>query len=125
MHIAANAGKKAHLGVTSLAGGGEDDELRSFLAENAVTLSELARESSKNLSVQALVAQYPRTWKGQSNPSELSSAIERLVPDKYDGPYFLPLGLHTSPIHAVRMGRAFLAEWVEQERLDYTFSLNL
>ena len=43
MHIAANAGKKAHLGVTSLAGGGDDDELRSFLAENAVTLSELAR----------------------------------------------------------------------------------
>ena len=122
VHIAANAGKRAHLGTSSSE---EYDELRSFLAENATNLSELARESSKNLSVQTLVNQYPQTWKGQSDPSELSNAIERLVPEKYDGPYFLPLGLHTSPIHAVRMGRVFLAEWSEQERVDYTFRLNL
>ena len=122
IHIAANAGKRAHLGNTA---SGEDDELRSFLAENMTVLSELARESSKNLSVQTLVNQYPETWKGQSDPSELSSPVERLVPEKYNGPYFLPLGLHTSPIHAVRMGRAFLKEWVEQEQIDYTFKLNL
>ena len=125
-HIAANASKRGQI-HTVPTGNADEDELRAFLVQNPGILSDLAREGNRNLSVQTLVRQYPRTWDGQADASSQGPAMaaEVLVPDKYAGLYYLPLGIHTSPIQAVRMGVVFLQEWAKLEDFEYELELKL
>lgn len=101
----------------------EDSELRVFFTENARITHELAVGGAKNLSIQTIIADYPRTWRNQADAEDMGAGQEPLTASDWSGPYFLPLGPQTTPVQAVRMGVILIQEWAEHRGLEYKVQL--
>lgn len=103
----------------------EDGAAPAAVHEFSHQMQALAVEATRKLPIQTLLKDYPKTWNGQADPASLTLAPEQLAPGKFAGPYFLPLGIHSTPMHAVRMGVVFLEEWLTREKVGYALQLKL
>ncbi|KAK7524794.1 hypothetical protein IWZ03DRAFT_33523 [Phyllosticta citriasiana] len=109
------------------------DKALAVMSENVKFLGTMLGESRGKLSIDDLIDHFPRTWDGRtrqndpdSGPNVLDmSKWEQLPPGNLEGPYFLPLGVETTPVQAVRMGLVFLDEWMKREGVDYKLQLKL
>lgn len=109
------------------------DKALAVMSENVKYLGSMLGESRGKLSIDALIEQFPKTWEGRTRLGDPDSAPnapdmskwEQLQPGNLEGPYFLPLGVETTPVQAVRMGLVFLEEWMKREGVEYKLQLKL
>ncbi|KAK7533832.1 uncharacterized protein J3D65DRAFT_458520 [Phyllosticta citribraziliensis] len=109
------------------------DKALAVMSENVKFLGTMLGESRGKLSIDDLIDHFPRTWDGRTRQGDSDSGAtvpdmskwEQLSPGNLEGPYFLPLGVETTPVQAVRMGLVFLDEWMKREGVDYKLQLKL
>ncbi|KAF2145969.1 uncharacterized protein K452DRAFT_294588 [Aplosporella prunicola CBS 121167] len=82
------------------------------------------------LPVEDLIAGYPATWSGRAKGDELRDVMaagpwEALAPGTLDGAYILPVAVDMTPVQALRMGAAFVREWITKEGVEYELQLKL
>ncbi|KAL1636934.1 hypothetical protein SLS56_001031 [Neofusicoccum ribis] len=104
------------------------DKALSIMSENIQTMATLVAESRSKLSFEDIRSEYPKTWDRRARGIDVESdprSWEKLEPGSLEGNYNLPLGVDTSPVQAVRMGVAFLEEWMSKENVDYKLQFKL
>lgn len=98
----------------------------ALLADHTLKMSRHFQDARIALSMADLQTSYKKTWAGRETNTRLlrepdkTSAATLLV-----GPYFLPLGVDTTPVQAVRFGLAFLSEYCEKEGIAYRLRVHL
>jgi hypothetical protein len=97
----------------------------AVLSDHFIKVLRFAAEARQALPIDDIMTSYPQTWAGRETIANPSKDGGKIVGDTLAGPYFLPIGIDTSPIHAVRFGLQFLKEYCAKERLKYEFRVNL
>jgi hypothetical protein len=105
---------------------------QNSLAENFALLSDHTIKMQRHyndariaLPMEDLQSQYKKTYAARESNAKLAREPEKVSGAKMSGPYFLPLGIDTTPIQAVRFGLKFLAEYCEREDIKYQLRVNL
>jgi hypothetical protein len=93
-------------------------DFRNELVSNAKELQVAWLDGSRNLSLDTLEQEYPKTWEKRSKDSTLRG-IERITPTKLGADFFLPLDVSSTPIEATRFAMAFLEEWTKVEDVNW------
>ncbi|KAI9699353.1 MAG: hypothetical protein M1836_002964 [Candelina mexicana] len=94
------------------------------LAENAYEAKRFWSEGAAELTVDDLQSSFPQTWARRSK-HPMPIAGERLLPGRYQGAYYLPLGAFSSSLEAVRFANRMLIEWTGKERVCWKGRLDL
>jgi hypothetical protein len=97
----------------------------ALLAGNYQQLFLAAQDARSVLPIEDIQKHYPKTWGGRETNARLAKQPEKFGAGNLSGPYFLPIGDDTTPLQAVRFGIRFLEEYVEMEKLEYTFRVDL
>lgn len=97
----------------------------TVLSDHVMKMLRFASEARQALPIEDVMTCYPETWAGRETVANPSKDGAKIVGDSLAGPYFLPIGIDTSPIHGVRFGLAFLKEYCRKEGLQYEFKVNL
>ncbi|KAF2432201.1 hypothetical protein EJ08DRAFT_138265 [Tothia fuscella] len=95
--------------------------------ENFKFLLEFSREASSKLSIEDIISGFPKTW-GKKATGLRESGVETLLRDGIadcKGKFWLPIGIDTQPVQAVRFGLQALGEWVKKEGLVYEVQVKL
>ncbi|KAF2274264.1 uncharacterized protein EI97DRAFT_132555 [Westerdykella ornata] len=100
-------------------------EYFKLLSEKYMQLSREMLDARIKLPIEVIENDYPKTWQGRETNARLAKSPEKFESGNLSGPYFLPIQPDTTPLQAVRFGLAFLKEYCEREKLDYTFQFNL
>lgn len=109
---------------------------KSEAVDNARRAQKLWVEGTSKLSVAALQHDFPSTWEAKAKlplawTSEAATngtgepAMERLVPGKWAGEFYLPLSCSSLPIEGARAGYSLLKEWCDIEGVKWTAKLKL
>lgn len=109
---------------------------KSDAVDNARRAQKLWVEGTAKLSVAALQHHFPSTWRAKaklplawtSDPATTGTAdppVDRLVPGKWAGDFYLPLGCSSLPIEAARAGYNLLKEWCDIEGVQWRAKLTL
>lgn len=97
---------------------------RDSLIELSGALHKAAAAADENLDIDALMANFPKTWSGRSKTAlavaELGGEPRKLL---QGGAYRLPLGVQTDTLQATRAGLAMVKEWLAKEGVEYDFKL--
>lgn len=95
---------------------------RDTLIETNAMLLRAAVDAEAKLDVDKYQEVFPRSWE-QRLKGPLSA--EKLRPGQLGGQYKLPMGVQTAPLQAARAGLAMLAEWIQNEGMEYELKLKL
>ena len=101
----------------------EDNTSVKLLLETQTMMKRAAHDTESKLDIDTLQSAFPRTWAARHR-----GALEqtKLEPGKsFTGGFKLPIGMQSSPLHAVRAGCAMLEEWIRLSGLDYAMKLKL
>jgi hypothetical protein len=96
-----------------------------LLADHTMKAKQHFQDARIALPVEDLQTGYKKTYAARETNTKLVTAPEKVVGSRMSGPYFLPLGIDTTPIQAVRFGLAFLKEYCEKEGLQFGLRVNL
>lgn len=100
-------------------------ELKNRLPESYKDAHRLWLEGSCHLPDSVISTGYPTTWAKRAVNLEDRQRKDQFKPGEYEGDFFLPLGLATSPIDMVRFGHSFLQEWIEKNEIEWKPRLTL
>ncbi|KAI9871125.1 MAG: hypothetical protein M1830_003287 [Pleopsidium flavum] len=99
-------------------------DFKTKLVENARVAQQLWVEGTYRLPIDGLTTAFPQTW-AKSAKGPMARARERVVPGKYNGDFYLPLGCMTTGIEAVRAGWSLLGEWCKKEKVQWDGKMGL
>ncbi|KAI9671144.1 MAG: hypothetical protein M1817_003651 [Caeruleum heppii] len=97
---------------------------RERMGETSRERRPLWTTGTRDLSVEDLQTQFPRTWSKRLKVP-LAHVPERLGPGKYDGDFYLPLSGITTGVEAVRATMTLMREWTKKEDVKWETSLKL
>ncbi|EMD87555.1 hypothetical protein COCC4DRAFT_70980 [Bipolaris maydis ATCC 48331] len=97
----------------------------ALLSDHTLKMNRHYQEARIALPFEDLQNIYKKTYAGREVNAKLAREPEKVSGAKMSGPYFLPLGIDTTPIQAVRFGLKFLHEYCEKEKLEYSLRVNL
>jgi hypothetical protein len=86
------------------------------------TLTDCAREAASKLPVEDIMTTFPATWASRSvgaRESTWESLIDAGGRVDVKGKYWVPLGVDSSPVQAVRFGVEIIKEWIRVQELGY------
>lgn len=123
-------GAKTHdspqeLGQNVSSGTGNVTENFSLLADHTMKMHRHFQDARILLPFEELQQSYKKTYAARETNVKLAREPEKVTGARMSGPYFLPLGMDTSPIQGVRFGLRFLDEYCEREGLEYRFRVKL
>lgn len=114
--------------VSAPAGAGTGEGNAKMLADAWRGLAECAREGADKLSVEDVMGIFPATWKARRTGTR-EEKTENLLAGKggdgvakeadLKGGYWLPVGVDTTPVQAVRFGVGVIREWIRQQETGY------
>jgi len=97
-------------------------------SDNFKALTEFFREAGSKLPLEEIISSFPKTWEKRTTGAR-ESGWEALVTKDGEaslgGKFFLPIGVDSTSIQAVRFGVRVLKEWVEKEGLEYEVQVKL
>ncbi|KAI8943847.1 hypothetical protein NX059_001819 [Plenodomus lindquistii] len=100
-------------------GNGSAAENLALLSAHTLAAARHFADARLALPMDEIQSQYRKTWAGRETNLRLARDPDKISGAKMAGPYFLPLGVDTSPIQAVRFGLRFLGEYCEREGLEW------
>jgi hypothetical protein len=83
----------------------------------------LLTEGTASLPLDALQHSFPKTWTAKS--AEPLAQRGAKFESRVDGDFALPITSISTPLEAVRVGRALLVEWAAAQRVDWNISLGV
>ncbi|KAF2182716.1 hypothetical protein K469DRAFT_690466 [Zopfia rhizophila CBS 207.26] len=96
-----------------------------LLSDHYIKLLRSSQDAKLALSPDDIQNLYPKTYAGREAVAKPTKELGKLSCGNLTGPYFLPLGIETTPIQAVRFGLKFLSEYCEKEGLGYAIRVSL
>ena len=93
-------------------------KVKDSMAENARLLQSRWTEAVGKLTIDDMMKSFPETW-AQRAKIPVGRQGERLKAGVYAGDFYLPLGMHSKEIEAVRAGWAMLNEWCRAEKVQW------
>jgi hypothetical protein len=102
----------------------EESTSIKLLLETQTMMKRAAHDAESKLDIDALQTAFPRTWAARHSGAPEQTKLE---PGKsLGGTFKLPIGMQSSPLHAVRATYAMLEEWIGlQSGLDYAMKIKL
>jgi len=98
----------------------------SLLADHTLKMSRHFQDARIALPASDLQTLYKKTWAGRETNMKLARESDKTsAATLLAGPYFLPLGMDTTPVQAVRFGLAFLREYCDKEGISYRLRVSL
>ena len=97
----------------------------ALLSDHTLKMNRHYQDARIALPFEELQSTYKKTYAGREVNAKLAREPEKVSGARMSGPYFLPLGIDTTPIQAVRFGLKFLQEYCEKEKLEYSLRVNL
>ena len=94
-------------------------DFKTAMVENARMLQQRWIEATGKLTIDDLMTSFPTTWGQRAKIPVGSRQSEKLKPGVYGGEFYLPLGMHSKEIEAVRAGWAMLNEWCRAEKVQW------
>jgi hypothetical protein len=131
MHVAmrftraANTHDSPQDSVLKTGGDGRDSYNFALLADHTLKSHQHFTDARVALPLQDIQQTYKQTYASREKDNKLAAVPEKITGSRMSGPYFLPLGIDTSPIQAVRFGLRFLGEYCEREGLGWKCRVNL
>jgi hypothetical protein len=99
---------------------------QTMLAENYTQLGKIVRDARSKLPVKDIISAFPKTWeKGATGATDGEETLLKEGSVDCKGKFWLPVGIDTTPVQAVRFGLCALEEWVKRERLEYEVQVKL
>lgn len=95
---------------------------RDSLIETNAALMRAETEAKSKLPLRTIQRDFPKTWAAGFSDSAVS---DRLAPEKYAGPFELPIGQSTASMQGVRAGMSLLEEWCAKEGMEYNMKVRL
>jgi hypothetical protein len=90
--------------------------------ESFRAMTDCNRDATSRLPIEDIMNNFPTTWASRATGTR-DPTLEALVSANGDaqlkGKYWLPIGIDTSPVQAVRFGMQIIKEWILIEELGY------
>lgn len=98
-------------------------DFRDQLVLNSKELQTAWMDGSRELSLDVIEREYPKTWSRRARDSSMRGVV-RQSPSKISDDYFLPLDANATAFEAARFTLAFLEEWADREGVEWATRMN-